>query len=119
MLRVGVCENVLDEIVAVLVTGDVDQWNAWTIKTTLTDTIKVAAEEVDTTNLEALLNDLRCKLVHAVLRGIANNMVDGSAAISWGTMLTDMLDAPVAKLAMSNNINALQDFLNARALRLC
>jgi hypothetical protein len=118
MLRVGVSENVLNEIVAVLVTGDVDQRNARTIKTTLTDTIKVAAEEINTTNLKALLNDLRCKLVHAVLRCIADDVVNGSAAISWGTVLADVLNAPIAKLAMSNDINACQDFLDARALDL-
>ena len=118
MLWVGVSENVLDEIVAVLVAGDVDQWNAGAIETTLTDTIQVATEEVDAANLEALLNDLRSKLVHAVLRGIANDMVDGPAAISWGTMLADVLDAPIAELAMSNDINACQNLLDARALRL-
>jgi hypothetical protein len=67
MLRVGVGENVLDEVVAVLVTGDIDQWDARTIETTLTDTIKVATEKINTTNLEALLNNLRSKLIHAVL----------------------------------------------------
>lgn len=119
MLGVGVRENVLDEIVAVLVAGNVDQWDARTIETTLTDTIKVAAEEVNTTNLEALLNYLGSKLVHAVLRGIANDMINGAATISWGTMFADVLDAPVTELAMSNNVNACQDFLNARALENC
>lgn len=117
MLRIGVCEDVLDKIVAVLVTGDVDQRNARTVETTLTDTIEVATEEVNTTNLEALLNNLGCKLIHAVLGSIADDMVNGSAAISWGTMLADVLDAPVAKLAMGNDVNALQDFLNAGALQ--
>jgi hypothetical protein len=119
MLRVGVRENVLDEIVAVLITGDVDQWNARTVETTLTNTIKIAAEEVDTTNLEALLNDLGSKLIHAILRGVADDMVNCPATISWGTMLADVLDAPVAKLAMSNDVNACQDLLNARALEIC
>ena len=119
MLRVGVRENVLDEIVAVLITGDVDQWNTRTVETTLTNTIKIAAEEVDTTNLEALLNDLGSKLIHAILRGVADDMVNCPATISWGTMLADVLDAPVAKLAMSNDVNACQNFFNARALEYC
>jgi hypothetical protein len=58
MLGIGVRENVLDQIVAILVTGDIDQWNARTVETTLTDTIKVTTKEVNTTDLEALLNDL-------------------------------------------------------------
>jgi len=119
VLWVGVSENVLDEIIAVLVTGDIDQWDARTIETTLTDTVKVAAEEVNTTNLEALLNNLGSKLVHAVLRGVADDVVDGSAAISWGTMLADVLNTPITELAMSNDINACQDLLDARALKLC
>ena len=118
VLRVGVRENVLDEVVAVLITGDVDQWNARTIETTLTDTIEVASEEVNTTNLEALLDDLGSELIHAVLGSIANDMINGSATISGGTMLANVLNAPVAKLSMSNNVNALQDLFNARALRL-
>jgi hypothetical protein len=119
MLGVGVSENILDEIVSVLVTSDVDQWNARTIETALTDTVKISTEEVNTTNFETLLNDFGSKLVHAVLRGIADDMVDGSATISWSTMLADMLDAPVAKLAMSNNVNACQDLFNAGALENC
>jgi hypothetical protein len=39
MLRVGVSENVLNEVVAVLITRDIDQGNARAIETALTDTI--------------------------------------------------------------------------------
>ena len=42
MLRVGVRENVLDEIVAVLVAGNINEWNSRTIKTTFADSIQVA-----------------------------------------------------------------------------
>jgi hypothetical protein len=42
MLRVGVSQNVLDEIVAVLVTGNINEWNSRTIKTTFADSIQVA-----------------------------------------------------------------------------
>jgi len=117
MLRVGVSENVLDQVISVLVACNINQWNAWPIKTTFANTIEIAAQEINATNLEALLNDLGGKLVHAVLRGIANDMVNGTAAISWGTMLADVLDAPVAELAMSDNVNACKDLLDAGALR--
>jgi len=33
-------------------------------------------------------------------------MVDGTATISWSAMLADMLDAPVAKLTVGDNIDA-------------
>ena len=57
------------------------------------------------------------ELVHAVLSCIAQDGVDGAASISWRAVLADMLDAPVAELAVSNNVNALQDFVDARTLQ--
>lgn len=119
VLRVGVSENVLDEIVAVLITRNVNQWNTRAIKTTLADAIEITVEEVDTTNLEALLNDLGSELIHAILGSIADDMDNCSAAISWCTMLTDVLNAPVAKLAVSNNVNTGENLLDARALKTC
>lgn len=44
-------------------------------------------------------------------------MVNGPAAVGGKSMLADMLNAPIAKLAMSNDIDAGQNFFNARALR--
>ena len=67
VLRVGVSENVLDEVVAILVTRDVNQRNARAVETTLTDTIKITTEEINTPDLETLLNNLGCELIHAVL----------------------------------------------------
>jgi len=119
VLRVGVSENVLNEIVAVLITRNVDQWNTRTIKTALADAVEIAAEKVDTTNLEAFLNNLGSELIHAILGRIADDMVNCSAAISWRTMLTDVLNAPVAKLAVSNNVNTGENLLDARALKTC
>lgn len=46
-------------------------------------------------------------------------MVDSSAAIGWCAMFTDMLDTPVSKLAMCNDINIAQYFLDARSLSGC
>jgi len=43
-------------------------------------------------------------------------MVDGTTAISWSTMFANVLNAPVTELAMSNNVNTGENFLNARAL---
>lgn len=109
-------EDVLDEVVAILITRNVDQGNAWTIKATLANAIKVATEEFRTTNLEALFNDLRSKLIHAVLRSVTDDVVNGAATISWSTMLADVLNAPVTELSVSNNIDSCQYFLNTRTL---
>lgn len=43
VLRVGVGEDVLNEVITILITGDVDQGNTRTIVTSLTDSIKVSA----------------------------------------------------------------------------
>lgn len=116
MLGVGVRQDVLDEIVTVLIAGDVDKGNAGTFVPALADTVKIAAQKLGATNLQTLLDHLGRKLVHAVLGGISNDMVDGSAAVSRGAMLADVLDAPVAKLAMSDNVDIGKHLLNARTL---
>jgi hypothetical protein len=117
MLRVGVSEDILDQVITVLIACNINQWNAGAVETTFANTIEIPAQEINAANLEALLNNLGCKLVHAVFRGIADDMVNGTAAVSWSTMLADVLDAPVAELAMSDNVNACKNLLDARALR--
>jgi len=116
MLRVGVRKNVLDEVVTVLIAGNVDEWDTWTVRASFADTIEISAEKFDTTNLKALLDNLGGKLIHAVFRCVSDDVVNSTAAISWGTMLADMLDAPVAKLTMSDDINAGENFLNTWTL---
>ena len=46
-------------------------------------------------------------------------MVNGAATVSWSPVLADVLDAPVAELAMSNDVDVLQDFFDAGALNTC
>jgi hypothetical protein len=41
MSWVGMRENVLDEVITILITGDVDQWDSSPIMTTLANTVKV------------------------------------------------------------------------------
>jgi hypothetical protein len=43
-------------------------------------------------------------------------MINGPATVSWCTMLTNMLNAPIAKLAMSNNVNACENLFDTWAL---
>ena len=116
VLWVGVRQDVLDQVVTVLVAGNVDERDAWAIWTTFADTIEVAAEELHSTDLETLLNYLGSELVHAILRSVPDDMVDGAAAISWSTVLADVLNTPVSELSVSNDIDAAKDFLNAWTL---
>src|SRR5450432_3961204 len=116
MLRIGVSQDVLNKIVAILITGNIDQRDARTIQTAFTNTIQVAAKKLDAPNLETLFNNLRGELIHAVLSSKSDDMISCTAAISWSAMLANMLDAPVAELAVSYDINACQHLFNARTL---
>jgi len=118
VLRIGVGEDVLDEVVSVLVAGNVNEWNTRTVCTTLANSIQISAQKVNTTNLQALLNYLGGKLVSTVFRGIADDMINGTAAISWSTMFANVLNAPIAELTMGDNVNASENFFDAWALRL-
>ncbi len=116
MLRGGVCENVLNQVIAILVAGDVDQGNPGTVDSALTHSIKVSTKEVGATNLQTLFNHLGGELVHTVLGSIADNVVDSPAPVRRCTVLTDMLNAPVSKLAVGDDVDVCQNFLDAGAL---
>jgi hypothetical protein len=94
----------------------IDQRHARAISTTLTHPLQIAVQELVATNLEAFLNHLGGILVNAVVRGETKDMIDGSGAVGWGAMLADMLDAPVAELAMGDDIDTGEDFVDARTL---
>jgi len=85
---------------------------------TLADTIEITTQKINSTYLKTLLDNLRGKLVHAVLGCITDDMVNGSTTISWSTVLANVLNAPIAKLAMGDNVNASKDLLNAGALEI-
>lgn len=118
VLCIGVGQDVLDEIIAILVAGNVDQGNAWTVEATLTDSVQIAAEKLGSSNLEAFLNDLGSELVHGVLCSVTNDVIDGTATVGRSTVLADVLDAPVAKLAVCHDVDIGKDFFNAWTLEL-
>jgi hypothetical protein len=45
-------------------------------------------------------------------------MIDSATTVRWQPMLADMLNAPVAKLSMSNNIDAGEDLVDAGTLQI-
>ena len=106
----------MDEIVAVLVTRDIDERDTGTVLTTLTHPIEIASKEITTTDFKAFLHNLRGELVGTVLGGEAYDMVNGPAAIWRGTVLADMLDAPVSELSMCHNVDVSKDLFDARSL---
>lgn len=57
----------LNQVVAILVTSYVDEWDAWTIRTGCCDDTKIALQKIGTTNFETLLYHFRRKLVDAIV----------------------------------------------------
>lgn len=80
------------------------------------DDSEVAIEELNATNLEALLDDLGSKLIDAVAVGVDQDVIDDTTFVGWRAMLAEMLDAPVTELTMSNEINAGDHFFDCRTL---
>ena len=135
VVRIAVGEDVLDEVVSELVASNyehvsirtskaresrltVDQGHAGTVGTTFADALQVLVQEVGVTNLQALLNDLRSVLVHTVFGGKTQDMVNGAASVSGRSVFADVLDAPVSKLTVSNNVDASENFVDTGTLRI-
>lgn len=115
-LSIGMAEDVLDQVVSELVASDVNERHARAVSASLADAIKVTVEKLGTTNLEALLDNLAGKLVHAVFGSEAEDVIDGMVAVRDSTVLADVLDAPVAELTMGDNIDAGKDLIDAGTL---
>ena len=118
LMMVGVHEDPLDQVVTILIASNVDERNAGTVWTSGGNDTKVAIQKVKTTDLEAFLDDLGGKLIDAVAVRVGKNVVDDPSFVRRRTVLAEMLDAPIAKLTMSNEINIADDFLNGRPLLL-
>jgi len=119
MLRRRVRQDVLDQIVTILVAGNVNQGNPRSVDTPLAHTVKVSTKEFRTADLQALLDHLGGELIHAVLGSVADDMVNGAAAVGWSAMLADVLDAPVTELAVSNDVDIGQYLFDAGTLSGC
>jgi hypothetical protein len=116
LMMVGIHQNPLYQIVAILVTGNINQRNARAIWVCGSDDAKVVLEELNTTNLQTLLYNFGGKLIDAVSIGIAEDVVDDSALVWRGAVLAEMLDAPVSELPVGDEIDVCDDFFNGGAL---
>jgi len=99
-----------------LIASNVDERHTRTVGTTFADLFEVAIEELGARNFETLLDNLGSELVGAVLCGIAKDVFNGTSLVRSGTMLADMLNAPVAELAVRNDIDTAEDFVDAGTL---
>lgn len=116
VLRGSIIENPLNEVVSILVAGNVDQGDSSAIPASFADTIQVSTKEVCPSNLETLFDHFGRKLIGAVLGCISDDMVDGAASVGGSTMLANVLDAPVAELAVGHNVNVGQNLFNTGPL---
>ena len=55
-------------------------------------------------------------MVHAIFGGIPENMVNRTASILRSSVFANMLDAPISELAVGDNVNAGEDFIDTRSL---
>ena len=95
----------------------VNQGNARTIRAPFADTFEITLKELSTSDLEAFLDNLGSKLVHTVFGSIAENVIDSTATVSRCCVFADVLDTPITKLTVGNNVNAGEDFVDARTLK--
>jgi hypothetical protein len=116
VMDMSVHEDPLDQVIAILIARNVDERDAWSIWVSSGDDSEVAIKKLDTTNLEALLNNLGGVLIDAVTVGVDKDVVDDATLIGWRAMLTEMLDAPIAELTMRNEIYAVDHFFDGRTL---
>jgi len=82
------------------------------------DDSEISIQEFDPTNLETLLDDFGSKLINAVAVRVGKNVIDDSAPVWRRAMFAEMLDAPITELAMSNEIDACDNFFDSRTLKI-
>lgn len=116
MLRGRVVQDPLYKIIAILVAGNINQWDTCAVLTYLTNPIQVAAKEIGSPNFEALFDYLGRKLVRRILGSVSNHMVNSSASIGRPAVLANVLDAPVAKLAVCDDVNVGQHLFDTGTL---
>ena len=80
------------------------------------DTLQITVKELVAANLQALLNHLGGVLIHAVVGSEAKDVINSAASVSRGSVFADVLNAPVSKLALGNDIDASKDLVDARTL---
>ncbi len=116
VLGTRVSQNPLDQVVAVLVTCDINEGDSRAIHTALTHAIEISIKELRSSNFEALLNYLGGKLVRTIFCRVSDNVVNSPTTVGGSSMLADVLNTPIAKLAVSDDVNVGKNLFDAWAL---
>ena len=83
LVMMSVHQDPLNEVVAILVARYVDQRDAGTIRMSGCDDSQIALEKLDTTNLQAFLDNFGGKLIDAVAVGIVKDVINDAALVWW------------------------------------
>jgi hypothetical protein len=94
----------------------IDQRHAGSVGTAFADSLQITVQELAVSNLEAFLDYLGGILIRAVLGSEAKDVVNSTAAVSRSSMFADVLNAPVSELTVGDDIDASEDFVDARPL---
>ena len=116
VMRAGVSKNPLNQVVSVLVAGNVYERKTGTAHAVIAHSIEISTKKFRASDLQAFLNYLGGILIHAVLCRVSDDMINCSTSIGRSAVLANVLDTPVTKLAMSNDVDVGKDFLDAGAL---
>jgi hypothetical protein len=81
-----------------------------------THATKVAIKELRASYLQAFLDNLGGELIHAVVNCPEENVLGGTALVMRSAVLTDMLNAPISKLAMGEGVDVCDYLFDCRAL---
>lgn len=116
LVMMSIHQDPLNQIVAILIASNVDERNTRSIWTLSSDDSQVAIQELESTNLETLLDNLGSKLINAVVVGIGQDVIDDTTLVRGRAVLAQVLDTPVTELTMSDEIDVRDDFFDGRAL---
>src|SRR5690242_13352375 len=104
-MMMSIHQDPLDQVVAILVASNVNERNPRTVWSGGSDNTKIAIQEIHSTDLEAFFHDFGCKLVNAVVVRVGENVIDDTTLIGRGSMLAKVLNAPVAELTVSDEVD--------------
>ena len=78
LMVMSIHKDPLDEVVAILITCNVDEGDSWTIGVCSGDDSKISVQELGTTDLETLFDNLGSKLVDAIAVRVCEDVIDHS-----------------------------------------
>lgn len=118
LVFVGIINEPLDYVVAILIRCNVNEYHAgMTAGAVVANVLNKLLHKLLSTNSKCFLYDFGCKLVHGKLNTFVDNTLEGSLAIVvlFG-MFQYMLYYPVSPLTFSDGNNVIENLIKNRTL---